>query len=168
MTTPFEELEYLAEYLPDEGEAVVVRRQFGELICEAYQRERSDRSRDSMGDPELYGRLVHANERLNAQGTLPLWATILLLFWGCVAIHQTFNLGWSGWFYDFGLSLVAGVLCYLWIRKRQREYFDDQVQSMLTWQLKRREIDRYALIGLIRQHAELRTLLDQLSRTSEA
>ena len=55
MNSPFEELEYLADYLPDEGEAVIVVRKDGELVCEAFQREKYQ---EGITDPEFYGRLI--------------------------------------------------------------------------------------------------------------
>jgi hypothetical protein len=39
MATPFEELEYLADQLPEEGESIIVTRMYGELVCQQYVEE---------------------------------------------------------------------------------------------------------------------------------
>ena len=36
MNNPYEDLEYLAEFLPEEGESVIVTRRRGQLVCESY------------------------------------------------------------------------------------------------------------------------------------
>lgn len=161
MNTPYEELEYLADYLPDEGEAVLVTRREGELVCESYQRESTV---PGLSDPEFYGRLVQANERLNTVGARPLWASVLFLFWACVAVHQVGGLGWEGWPYDAGLALMTPAGCFAWIKARQARVFRDEIYPIIRWQFRRRGLDRYTLIGAIRHHPELRTLLDELVR----
>ncbi len=162
MTSPFEELEYLVDYLPAEGEAVVVRRRGGELVCEAFQR---DARPGSPLEPELYGRLVQANERLAACATLPVWACVLVFFWSCVAIHYAAGLGWQGWVYDACLATTLMPICIFWIRRRQRILFRTQVWPMFDWQVRRRGVDRFAILGLMRQHNELNTLANELSRS---
>src|SRR5579872_7257162 len=117
MTTPFEDLEYLADYLPDEGEAVIVARRGGELICEPL---RQDSPQERALDAELYGRLVQANERLNAVGALPIWGAALLCFSLCVAVHKFTGIGWSGWYIDLGIALLILGGCYSWIQYHQR------------------------------------------------
>ena len=92
MSTPFEELEYLADFLPEEGESVIVSRNHGELVCENFQKERP---LDEMASPEFYGHLVHANERLNSLVARPVWISTLAWFWVCVLIHKVFGLGWG-------------------------------------------------------------------------
>jgi hypothetical protein len=49
MFTPFEELEHLAEYLPDEGESVLITRKDGELVCTEWS---SGELRDGIDAPE--------------------------------------------------------------------------------------------------------------------
>ena len=164
MSSPFEELEFLADHLPDEGEAVVVVRRDGELVCEPLAR---DTQRQGGVDPEFYGRLVQANERLNGRGALPLWTCGVAAFWTCVALHKVAGLGWTWWSLDVGLVLLALLGCYLWIRRRQYWLYRREVLPLLNTQLRRRRIDRFALIGAIRQQPELRTLLDQMVRTGE-
>lgn len=164
MTTPFEELEYLADYLPDEGEAVLVTRKQGELVCEAFQR---DGETPGISDPEFYGRLVQANERLNSAGAKPIWCCLLLLFWACVTGHTLSGFGWSGWYLDVGLALGAVALCFQWIRARQAKLFHREIAPMLNWQLRQRFMDKYVLIGVIRHQPELRTLLDEMVRADD-
>ncbi len=158
MLTPFEELEYLADYLPEEGESILVTRAGGELHCEPY-REAS--LRDGVEDPALYGLLVRANERLNARAALPLWACGVGLFWAVVAIFAAGGLGWESWFLVPGLGLVALWSCFLWIRARQRQLFTGEIRAQIESAIRCRGIDANSLLGGIRQHPELRTLLDE-------
>jgi hypothetical protein len=163
MNSPFEELEYLADHLPDEGEAVVLVRRDGELVCEPYARE----PQRSGIDPEFYGRLVQANERLDAQGAVPLWTAAVVVFWLCVALHKAVGLGWQWWSLDAGLLLLGVLGCFVWIRHRQYWLYRREVLPMLAAQFRRRRLDRFAVIGAIRQQRELRTLLDLMTRTGE-
>ncbi|KAA0140927.1 MULTISPECIES: hypothetical protein [Gimesia] len=162
MSTPFEELEYLADFLPEEGESVIVSRNHGELVCENFQKERP---LDEMASPEFYGHLVHANERLNALVARPVWIALLTWFWACVLIHRQMELSWDGWYLDLGLGLVAMAVCYAAIRFRQDRYFKDEVRPTLNRQMYGSNLSKYALVGVIRQRPELRTLLDTLSRS---
>lgn len=158
MFTPFEELEYLAEYLPEEGESVLITRKDGELVCEPY---RTEGLRDGIEEAQLYGLLVRANERLNARANLPLWASGLGLFWLLVALYTVGGLGWTSWFLVPGLGLVALWGCFLWIRQRQHNAFLRELRPQIEHALRQRGIDSHALTAGLRQHAELRTLLDE-------
>lgn len=161
MLTPYEELEFLAEFIPDEGEAIVVTRQGGELHCEPFG---DDDLRSGIEDVELYGRLVQANERLNAQGSLPLWTTAFALTAVGILLHRVVGLGWSEWYLLPAIGLLALFGCFHWIRARQRRLFDAAVRPMLLREALSRHITLYALMAGIRQHAEFRTLLDELVR----
>ncbi len=54
-----------------------------------------------------------------------------------------------------------------WIRRRQTALFGTEIRPMLNWQIRRRRLDRYVILGAMRQHAELRTLLDEMSRWND-
>ncbi len=161
MNTPFEELEYLADYLPDEGETVLMTRREGELVCEAVQR---DQQPHGVTNAELYGRLVQANERLDSLVTLPLWCGTVFLFWACVSVHMLAGLSWSGWYFDVGLAIAVVAGCLAWIHSRQDRFFQKEIRPVLSWQLRRRSTDRFTLIGEVRQHPEFRVLLGQMCR----
>lgn len=183
MNTPYEELEYLAEYLPDEGEAILVSRHRGELVCELIDRPTREAvfaapatfgssatpaaSPEPVGDPVFYGRLLQANERLVHAAALPVWTTLIALFWGCVAIHILFGLGWSGWFWDAGLILAAVPACGAWIRHRRRELYRDEIRPILCSEFHDRRLSHFALLGALRQHSELRALRTGLARWAE-
>jgi len=162
MSTPFEELEYLADFLPDEGESVIVSRSQGELVCENFQKERA---LDEIASPDFYGHLVHANERLRSLIARPIWISTLIWFWVCVSIHKYGELGWEGWYLDLGLALVATAASYVVIRLRQDRYFKQEVRPTLNRQMYGSNLSKYALVGIIRQRPELRTLLNTLSRS---
>jgi hypothetical protein len=166
MLNRFEELEYLADYIPDEGEAVVVTRRNGELICEPARgdvREVSEPPSISL-DPQLYGRLVQANERLNAVGAWPIFASVTVWFWSCVAVHVLSGLGWHAWFLHVGLALPVAFGCHLWIRRRQERLFRTEIRPIVARLLHERDVDRYVVLGAMRQRPELRTLLDDMAR----
>ncbi|MEW4487916.1 hypothetical protein AB1L42_07515 [Thalassoglobus sp. JC818] len=159
MFSPYEELEYLADYLPEEGEMVLVSRESGELVCKPYQK---DELRDGIHDAQLYGFLVQANERLHTAGALPLFVTAMLLVWSIIFIHGLVGLGWSYWYIVPGLTLPLLYGCFVWVRQRQQNYFKKMILPQLQSELQRRQIPFYALVAGIRQHSEFQTLLDEI------
>lgn len=161
MFSPYEELEYLSNFLPDEGEAVLVLREEGELICKPWCR---GNLRDGIDDADLYGRLVFANERLNLAGALPLWAGSLGLVWAAITLHGLLGFGWAYWYLVPSLAPLVLYGCFQWIRYRQHRAFRDEILPPLRAEMSRLQITPHALMAGIRQHAELRTLLDELVR----
>lgn len=159
MFSPYEELEFLADYLPDEGETVAVTRQNGELVCKPWQR---DQLRDGVDEADLYGRLVQANERLAASHALPLWAGLIGLIWLSVGLYLGFGLTWSQWLIIPAVSLPTVYGCIEWGRARQTRKFRCEILPGLRLELTRRKITPFQLISGVRQHAELRNLLDEL------
>jgi len=155
--SPFEELEYLAEYLPDEGESVLISRKDGELVCQACGAEGL---RDGIDDAELYGLLVECNERLSMRAAHPLWVCCFVTFAGLVAIFTVGGLSWSSWFLVPGAVFLSLWVCYSWIRSRQMQLFMRELRSRVAAALEERSIETHALIAGMRQHPELRTLLD--------
>lgn len=164
MSTPFEELEYLSDFLPDEGESLVVSRRGGELVCQPLQPESY---RDGISDAELYGRLVLANEHLNGLNSLPFWSCLFAATGVCLALFEWTDIGWNGWYLALAVVAMAAVGGSVWAAQRRRRFYQEFVRAMLDSQLRRRQINRYVLVGAIRQHPELSTLLDELSRTRD-
>ncbi|MBT5020721.1 MAG: hypothetical protein HON04_18470, partial [Planctomicrobium sp.] len=70
MFSPFEELEYLAEYLPEEGEMVLLTRESGDLVCKPWK---ENDLREGISETHLYGFLVQANDQLEDRQKAPLW-----------------------------------------------------------------------------------------------
>ena len=165
MLTPYEELEFLADFIPDEGEAIVVTREGGELHCEPI---REDDLRGGIEDVELYGRLVQANERLNGRGAVPLWTTAFVLMLTGIVLYRVIGLGWAEWYLLPAVGLLALFGCFHWIRHRQQRLFDAEVRPMMLREAMVRQVSIYALIAGVRQHAEFRTLLDELIRWEPA
>ena len=161
MFSPFEELEQLAEHLPDEGESLLISRRDGELVYEPYRR---DDLRDGVEEANLYGRLVQANERLNALSTLPLWVSVLSFVALSVIGHAAFEGAWLVWYLLPILFVFTLCVCYHWIRWRQEIVFQAEILPALRMELRRRKIDAYSLIAGTKQHSELRTLLEELVR----
>jgi hypothetical protein len=164
MNTPFEELEYLADFLPEEGESMVVSRRGGELVCQPVQTENY---RDGIADAELYGRLVLANERLNGLAVVPFWSCLFAALGCCVILFEWTDMGWNGWYLALAAAATAVLGGGAWAAQRRRRFYQKVVRAMLDNQMRRRHINRYALVGAIRQHPELSTLLDELSRTRD-
>ncbi len=163
MFSPYEELEYLSDYLPAEGEVVLVSREAGELVCKPWQ---NDELRDGIHDSSLYGLLVQSNERLSAIGTFPIWMTVIGLVWLAILCHGVLSFGIEQWYVVPGLAFPMMYLCYSWIRRRQAKLYREQILPVLKQELRRRNISAYALIAGVRQHGEFRTLLDELVRCS--
>jgi hypothetical protein len=157
VSTPFEELEYLAEYLPDEGESVLISRKDGELVCEVAG---PAGLRDGIDEAELYGLLVECNERLSLRASQPLWVVSFVTFAGLVAVYTMAGLGWSSWFLAPGAAFVALWVCSTWIRARQSRLFMRELRPRIAAALDDRNIDAHSLVAGMRQHPELRTLLD--------
>ncbi len=163
MFSPFEELEYLADYLPEEGESVMVTRQHGELVCKPWNR---DQLRDGVDEADLYGRLVQANERLATAHSLPLWVGVIGLVWLAIGLHAGLGLTWSEWYVVPGLAFPGFYACLVWSKQRQTKVFRIDILPGLRNELARRRISAYQLISGVRQHAELRHLLDELTKWS--
>lgn len=163
MMNRFEELEYLADFVPEEGESVVVTRRHGELVCEPCRPGAVEETSQDF-DPAMYGRLVQSNERLNAVGTFPIFACVTAWFWLCVATHLLTGMGWSAWFLDTGFALTAVFGCHAWIRHRQSQLFRTEIRPVVARIAYERGMDHYTVIGAMRQRPELRTLLDDMAR----
>ncbi|MGQ0637530.1 MAG: hypothetical protein ACT4QC_23225 [Planctomycetaceae bacterium] len=164
MNTPYEDLEFLAEYLPDEGESVVVTRKDGELVCQSVA---APSGPAGISDAELYGRLVLANERLAALALVPVWSCLL----GALAIAGAFfrfsGLGLEAWYVALGLAALASLIGSSWMAIRRRNLYRREVHPMLESQLRRRGASRFLLVGAIRQHPELACLLSEVVRATD-
>lgn len=162
MNSPFEELEFLSDYLPDEGESVVVSRQDGELVCRSYRQEPP--TRDPLDDPVLYGRLVQANERLRGAAARPIWWSVSALYLGCVAIHLLTAWGWYGVVADVGLALLLLQFCVGQIRREREMIFRTEIRPMLTRIFRQHRAERYTVLGATRQRPELHSICAELAR----
>ncbi len=164
MVSPFEELEYIVDYLPDEGEAVIVTRKDGELVCDPYQQESNP---DPLNNTQLYGRFVQANERLQSCCLHPILISVLGCFCLCVLMHNIFDTGWKSWYLDIGIILFSITGCIQWIQRKQSHTFRTQVRPMLHWQLRMLGLDRFRIIGSLRHRPELKTLLRLIVQNGE-
>lgn len=161
MFSPYEELEYLADYLPEEGESVVITRQAGELVCKPHSFEDL---RDGVEDAEFYGFLVQANERLQTVGThLIRWTIVLLASMGLL-LHGVLKFSWEQWYLLPGLAIPVVLGALHWIQRHQFQLFRQEIVPQLNRELAVRKIRPFALIAGVRQHSELRTLFDELVR----
>ena len=162
MRTPYEELEYLSDFLPDEGESVVVTRRSGELHCESMIGE-SNASVEPLIQSDFYGRLVTANEQLKQLAIAPVASSVIFAFSGCVGIHRLGGIGISGWYLDVGLLLLTVIGCLAWIRQRQVYVYRTQIHLTVERELIRTGLDRFRLIGAVRHQPELKTLFRHLA-----
>jgi hypothetical protein len=162
VNTPYEELEYVAEFLPEEGEAIVLVRRNGDLVCEPFQK---DQIRPALSNQvEFFGHLVQANERLWALAVYPVWCCAALFLLTCILVHKLTWIGWSGWYWDVGIGLLTIGICYIWIRFRRSRYFHNQLQPMLVQHMRRCSIEKYSLIGDVRKEAKLKSLMAEMWR----
>lgn len=164
----FEELEYLADFLPEEGEAVVVVRRGGELVCETYDRPAHKAAQaTSVVDAQFYGRLVQANEQLRALSALPLWSCAIGALPGCLLIHRIAGIAWTEWYIYAGVLVSVAALCQWWLQQRRSEYFIREIRTMMNWQFRHLRLERFAVLGEIRSRPELKTLLTEMTRCGE-
>jgi hypothetical protein len=159
--TPFEELEYLVDYLPEEGESILVTRRNGELQCEASQ---ALGHADPIEHPVLYGMLVQMNERLAALCYLPASTAILVWFGICSLTEAMSGIGLPGWYLYFGLGLLSMFLSIAWVEYRQRQLFNRELFPQLVRKIRGMGLDHYSVVGSLRHHSELRTLFRQLAQ----
>lgn len=171
--TPFEELEFLADYLPDEGEAVLLSRRRGELVCESYADgpEKSvvtaapqSPKLKGISDASLYGRLLQASERIRTCVWSNIWFGVLTFYGLCVCMHLATGLGWQGWYFDLGIGLIVGCLTALGIRFQQKLLFIRDICPMLEQIMLEQQIDRFELMASMRQHRDLLPLLNAILR----
>lgn len=159
MFSPYEELEYLSEYLPAEGEVVLVTRQSGELVCKPWAQ---NDLRDGIQESQLYGFLVQANERLVAARSTPLWFMSIAVVWLTIMLHGVLGFGWGQWYILPGLTFLLVFGCRHWIHRRQQAYFQNAILPKLEAELQNRRIPFYSLVAGIRQHEEFQMLLDEI------
>lgn len=165
MSSPFEELEYLADFLPEEGESVVVSRRRGQLVCETLLEPSPFTSTPSSQiDRGLFGRLATINARLKNLKTGPILVTLLSCYWICVVMHRFFAIGWSGWYLDLGLGLLMGVACYLYVQYRQRKYFLEIICPLMKQLMQDHQLEKYSLIAYLSQHRNLSSLASAFTR----
>jgi len=166
MNNPYEELEYLADFLPDEGEAVIVSRRRGQLVCETYfePMTTSNSSQGQQIDRELYGRLSMVESRLKLLWQTPAMVSVLAFYWVCVVLHRVFELGWSAWYLDLGLGMMIVAGCYHYVQYQRRRYFLEAVCPALQKWMVDHQLDKYTLIAWLTAHRNLSTLREALTR----
>ncbi len=163
MNNPFEDLEYLADFLPEEGESVIMSRRRGQLICETYL-EPAPVVPPGIIDRELFGRMTTINTRLKNLKIGPILIAVLGSYWMCVTMHRVFTLGWSGWYLDLGLGLLIGISCYLYVQFRQRKYFLEIVCPIMKQLMRDHQLEKYSLIAYLSQHQNLSSLASAFTR----
>lgn len=180
MRTPYEELEYLANYLPDEGESVVVTRRSGDLIVERpsalEERMRQSQPPELDTEPsegaeidnrEFDGRLIQADARLRRLATMPTWVIAITSFWLCSAMHLILA-STLAWTLSAGVVIAAFPAIAFWVRVRRSRLFRSEIRAMLAWQLRRCRLDRFATMSKMQGRPELRHLLSEMTRWIEA
>ncbi len=165
MNNPYEDLEYLAEFLPEEGESVIVTRRRGQLVCESYfETHPTPPAQAGLIDREFYGRLTTIDTRLRILWHTPAIIAVLTYYWACVAFHRGFGLGWSAWYLDLGLALIVGVTCLGYIQQRRKHYFLNAICPALQKWMIDHQLDKYTLIAWLATHRNLATLRQALTR----
>ncbi|MCA8989609.1 MAG: hypothetical protein KDA78_18320, partial [Planctomycetaceae bacterium] len=141
----YEDLEYLAEYLPEEGESVIVTRRSGNLVCEPYQEPISD-SQVGVISREFYGRLVAMNAKLRQFWTRPLALSALLIYLVCIGVQQWFQLGWSSWLIYGGICVAILMGTSLLVHFRQKLFLRNQISPQLNRHMAEHHLDKYTLV----------------------
>ncbi len=173
--TPYEEIESLADLLPDEGEKVTISRQHGELIVEATtaQKQQFDQAivqerlliaKQRVAEETLLGHLIEANERLQSYSLKSFLFTVITAYASCLLVNYYSNFSTFTWAVDIGIALffLAGYL--LNERSELKKRFVYQVCPPLDKVLMERNIDKYQLLGIMKSHADLTPLARAISR----
>ncbi|HWL10102.1 MAG TPA: hypothetical protein VNQ76_16980 [Planctomicrobium sp.] len=159
MLSPFEELEWVAEFLPEEGQSVVITRESGQLVCQAHAQVDL---RDGIDDAELYGRLVQMNEQLVHQNVLPLWLAGAAVFWTTILVYGLFSVPVQHWYLAPGMGFLALSAAQCWSRGRRDNHFQRVIRPVLERTMMRHRLKPHALLGGISHHSELKTLHSEL------
>lgn len=166
MNNPYEDLEYLSEFLPEEGESVIISRRRGQLVCESYLEPMHSQYTNgpALIDRELYGRLTMADTRLRVIWQAPAIVAVLTFYLMSLTVHRMLSVGWSGWYLDLGLALLIGVTCYHFIQSQRRRYFLTTVCPALQKWMLDHQLDKYTLIAWLTMHRNLSALKEALTR----
>ncbi len=159
MLSPFEELEWVADFLPEEGQAVVISRESGELVCKPHT---PVDLRDGVDDAELYGRLVQMNDQLAQQNVLVNWLTGATVFWGIILVYGVFSVSTAYWYIAPCFAFFALYAAQDWSRRRRGRFFKMVIRPKLEWTLARYRVRPYALLAGVSHHSELRALRREL------
>ncbi|WP_437184991.1 hypothetical protein SH668x_002081 [Planctomicrobium sp. SH668] len=161
MFSPFEELEDLANYLPEEGESVLLTREEGKLVCKPIRQENL---RDGIENAEFYGLLVLSDERLRSVRNVPIQLTVAFLTLAAVLLYGVLGMTLKEWYLIVGLAPCAFLAMQTWICQRQRLLFDVEIAPSLIRELKLRGFRLNALMAGVSQHAELQLLFRKMVR----
>ncbi len=161
MLSPFEELEYVADFLPEEGESVVISRESGELVCQPHSLVDL---RDGVEDAELYGRLIQMNDQLSLQNRLPYWLAAGSVCWGTAILYGIIGFSVWHWYLVPGLVFLSLGGALHWSQKRRDALFHRTVYPLLNRLLARRRMKPHVLLAGVSHHQELRTLHNELVR----
>lgn len=165
MNNPYEDLEYLSENLPDEGESVIISRRRGQLVCEPFMdSQTSSESTAGVINREFYGRLVATNAKLRHFWSRPLILALLLIYAVSIGMQQFFHLGWSDWVLYLAAATVILVSVGSLVRFRQRIYFRSIVCPLLQQLMSDHQIDKYSLIAYLSTQRQLGPLYVAMTR----
>jgi hypothetical protein len=173
--TPYEEIETIADFLPDEGKTVTLTRRKGQLIVEdasLHQKQQQDlmiqermlAAKQRVAEETLFGHLVQASERLQHYSIKSFLFTLLAIYSVSVGVH--YYMGWSAVnipvVVGMALVFVSGYL--LNERAELKKRFIYHVCPELDRVLTDRNIDKYQLLGIMRNNRDLAMLARAISR----
>jgi hypothetical protein len=194
MATPFEELEYLTENLPEEGESIVVSRMYGDLVCSPYQPEIKavGMPRNQVSAPQIaaaqiysthnmqapqqhvfnsyipdertYGQLIQLKLTMQQTFWLNLFPWAIGIYWMCVLSHLLTGNGWEGFYLDGGIILVGIFAAFSFARYRVWRCFQKAVFPVLRDIVVETKRDKFELVAGLRHFPELEPVTKALCR----
>ncbi len=164
MNNPFEDLEYLAEFLPEEGESVIVSRRRGRLVCESYAEPAQTSQPTGIINREFYGRLVSINAKLQQFWAVPFVVAVTAFFVASFLLQELAGFGWADWGVFLALGTVLITLPVFYVHWRQRQFFRTAVCPTLQQLMNDHQIDKYSLIAYLSTQRQLKGIYQALTR----
>lgn len=172
--SPYEEIETIADFLPEEGQSITLTRRKGQLVVDdvtqknrqqdALTQERLRQAKQRVAEETLFGHLVQANERLQNFSIKNFLFAILLTY--ATSMGLSWYLGWesmnAGVVVGVTLTILAGFV--LNERNEVKKRFVYQVCPELDRVLTERNIDKFHLLGMMKNHKDLAPLARAISR----
>ncbi len=172
--TPYEEIESIADFLPDEGKSVTLTRRKGQLVVEDLSsrrqhqddvnRERQLAAKQKLAEETLIGHLVQSKERLQHASLRTPVVFLVMTYAICVGLHMYY--GWSAINFPVVLSVIffSGLAYWCNEQREVKRRFIYQVCPELDRVLTERNVDKFQLLGILKRDPEMAPLTRAISR----
>ena len=157
MSSPYEDFEQIADFLPSEGRAVILFRENGELHVEPYT-ERIEEG--ATFDEMTMGALLVANTKLNNVGTNAVWGFGIGLLVVLGVCWKAFGIGSAYWWLDVALGLGAFFVYSRWVEVEESVVFRREVLPLLRDIQQMHRLNDHALLAVLSTYDDLKDLAE--------